>query len=507
MNIHSALDGAMAGLQAAQQGLTLTAQNVGNANRPGYVRRSAASGAPEQTGANNGTQPLTLRNTDALLFEQLATVTGRDQYAQTLVQRTSTLNAMLGKADQSIAQALSQFLNAAGALANDASSSVLQGNLVSSAQVLMDRLVNFQSMVDTVRQQAQQGFADQLNQANTDLSQLAQINKAIEQGSNQGNATSVPDLLDQRDALILDLQKRIGGTASIQSNGTANYSLGGVQLVQGGTAYAFAQGSGSTTLGDVALSDVYIKTTGGASSADAMVRTQTTDASGQAVSLFQSGSVGADVELMQKFIPAMQARLNLVGASIAIQVNSTKRADGTLIAPVFGYANATGTTTLASDLANRAGYTDVSSTATFKQMLDALDPASASYSPAAVAKLSQNGIQISQMRLVLTTSSASVGTLDATAARAIEANRVSLGDPLAAINSQWAQKLSQWGQDKTLQSTLLKSVSDQYQSVAGVNLDEEAVQMQTYQRQYSAASKLMQTLNRMFDDLLGMMSR
>lgn len=57
------------------------------------------------------------------------------------------------------------------------------------------------------------------------------------------------------------------------------------------------------------------------------------------------------------------------------------------------------------------------------------------------------------------------------------------------------------------QTALLKSTQDQRESLSGVNLDEEAANMLTYQQAYQAAAQVITTADELFQVLLGMMGR
>lgn len=55
-------------------------------------------------------------------------------------------------------------------------------------------------------------------------------------------------------------------------------------------------------------------------------------------------------------------------------------------------------------------------------------------------------------------------------------------------------------------SALAEQLSDEQDSVSGVNLDEELLKIEQYQRLYQAASQLIETSNEMFDTLMSMVS-
>ena len=78
-----------------------------------------------------------------------------------------------------------------------------------------------------------------------------------------------------------------------------------------------------------------------------------------------------------------------------------------------------------------------------------------------------------------------------------------------SIGSAWNNLVTQVGvqanrasTNLTSQKALLASSTQQQQSVSGVNLDEEAMNLMKYQQAYQASAKVMQTANSLFASLL-----
>jgi flagellar hook-associated protein 1 FlgK len=78
-----------------------------------------------------------------------------------------------------------------------------------------------------------------------------------------------------------------------------------------------------------------------------------------------------------------------------------------------------------------------------------------------------------------------------------------------SIGSAWNNLVTQVGvqanrasTNLTSQKALLASSTQQQQSVSGVNLDDEAMNLMKYQQAYQASAKVMQTANSLFDSLL-----
>ncbi|MBE3033814.1 MAG: flagellar hook-associated protein FlgK, partial [Actinobacteria bacterium] len=78
-----------------------------------------------------------------------------------------------------------------------------------------------------------------------------------------------------------------------------------------------------------------------------------------------------------------------------------------------------------------------------------------------------------------------------------------------SIGSAWNNLVTQVGvqanrasTNLTSQKALLASSTQQQQSVSGVNLDDEAMNLMKYQQAYQASAKVMQTANSLFASLL-----
>jgi flagellar hook-associated protein 1 FlgK len=78
----------------------------------------------------------------------------------------------------------------------------------------------------------------------------------------------------------------------------------------------------------------------------------------------------------------------------------------------------------------------------------------------------------------------------------------SLGDQYAVIVSDVATRTRQAEVSQETQLALLEQTRLRYESVSGVNLDEEAADLIRYQQAYQAASQIIVVSNRIFDSLI-----
>ncbi|AMP39456.1 MULTISPECIES: flagellar hook-associated protein FlgK [Ralstonia solanacearum species complex] len=87
-------------------------------------------------------------------------------------------------------------------------------------------------------------------------------------------------------------------------------------------------------------------------------------------------------------------------------------------------------------------------------------------------------------------------------ATVLDGGTTSLGSAWTNLVTQVGIQASQASANLTSQKALLASSTSQQQSVSGVNLDDEAMNLMKYQQAYQASAKVMQTANSLFDSLL-----
>ncbi|MCA0187379.1 MAG: hypothetical protein LCH90_15530 [Proteobacteria bacterium] len=85
------------------------------------------------------------------------------------------------------------------------------------------------------------------------------------------------------------------------------------------------------------------------------------------------------------------------------------------------------------------------------------------------------------------------------------------GQPSATFNSVYSQLVSSVGNkarevevNRDAQESLANQAVQAQQSVAGVNIDEEAANLIRYQQAYQAAGKVMSIASRLFDQVLAL---
>ncbi|HJZ16052.1 MAG TPA: flagellar basal body protein, partial [Stellaceae bacterium] len=184
MSLSQALSVALAGVQVTQQGLSVIAGNVANANTPGYVDETVTP-VEVASGGNSGSSVDSSginRNLNALLQSQLWTESSGGSYADTAAQIYQQLQQIYGTpgSPSSFDAVYNNFTSSLQALATSPSSYSSQAAVVGAAQALAQNLNGMTTGVQQLRSQAEAGISSDVQTANTALAQIANINQQLE---------------------------------------------------------------------------------------------------------------------------------------------------------------------------------------------------------------------------------------------------------------------------------------------------------------------------------------
>lgn len=328
MGVYSISDSALAGLQIAQAGILVTSQNVAGTTVEGYSRRSASavvnSLAPNSLMLNGTSFAIEgfTRQYSSVIGSQLLSQQAKASYSDTLVQHTAILDSIIGNKSTSLSGALNDFFNAMGTYAADPSSHALAANITNKADIVSQRMVGMATVVNDIASDAQTSLEDTVSEVNTIIPALAKINNQIVKASNRGISYPSADLLDERDRLLSQLQKLMGGQSLINSDGTATHNVSGLSLIERGVANQVS----ITADGDhVALR---FNTQNGTSKT---VMQTVQDLSG--------GQAGALLKIANEFVPDVQKRLDSIALGLVRAANSasTTDSDGKPKTAIFGF--------------------------------------------------------------------------------------------------------------------------------------------------------------------------
>src|ERR1700681_4750708 len=229
MSLGSALATAMSGLRATQAALTITSSNVASTQTPGYVAKSVnqVQTLSGDFGAGVNVTGVS-RQLDQFVQSQLRSETSGGAYADQMANVLTQLQNVYGTPGNAgtLETAYSNFTTALQALATTSGSSSSQISALGAAQALAQQLNATSQGIQTLRSNAEQDIGASVNQANTDLNQIASLNTQLQSlpASDPGAAT----LIDQRDNAINDLAKLVDvRSVTDGANQTSVFTNGG----------------------------------------------------------------------------------------------------------------------------------------------------------------------------------------------------------------------------------------------------------------------------------------
>ena len=328
MAIYNLTETAYAGLQVAQAGMLVTSQNVTGSSVEGFTRRNANTVMDALAPNNlqlNGTSFAVdgfTRQYSALLGSQMLTQQAKSSYSDTFVQYTSPLNSLVSDTNTGMTSSLSTFFNAMGTYAADPTSKASAAGITAAANDVANRMQGMSAIITSLKANAKAGLTDTVKQANTLLPELAKINLQISSAISPGNSAPSADLLDERDRILTNLQKLVGGQSLINSDGTATQLVNGLPLVERGIANKLTISNDQTAIN---------------------VQYNSKDAVGnpnmQSLVTITGGQAGALENIINTFAPSIEQRLNTMAMGLVKVVNQagqTIPGQATQL-PIFGF--------------------------------------------------------------------------------------------------------------------------------------------------------------------------
>jgi flagellar hook-associated protein 1 FlgK len=442
-------------LQAFQTALDITGENVTNVNTEGYTRQQvnlSASLAIDQI----GTHPYQVGTG--------VTIDGVSQIRNSLLD-VSSWNAQsdLGKygtlstymqgiqsafpepGANGISAAMTQFFNSWSGLASNPGASAAKLTVQQAATTLTQRV---QSTYGQLQQQAQSvkttlaGTFDQADQLTQDIAKLNQQISTTAAGGSQANG-----LLDQRN---LDI-KKLSGLVDIQttqnSDGSLNVYTNGFNLVDKGGSNNIPRNYDASTM---TLTD------------------------GTHTVPIQSGQITGLIQSLGK-INSTEQQLDTMANSLKSQVN----------AAYGGGKNATGQTgqKFFNDADPQSGAIDFSVTQAILANSNAI-----ATGPTGNAGDGATALAVSKL------TSTPIAGLGAK----------SFGDYYTGMVGAVGTDAQYYTNAESTQTAVVQQISNQQQSVSGVNVDEEMSNMLKYQRSYEAAAKALSIFDQSTENLLQM---
>ncbi|MGA7204723.1 MAG: flagellar hook-associated protein FlgK [Specibacter sp.] len=246
MSTFSGLNTALSGLNAARTGLNTVGQNLTNVNTPGYTRQRAefsGLGAPARstlndlgvkTGQGVGVTGIS-RLGDAFLDARVRTSFSAAGYTSARAGALNSIEETINEpGPNGISTQLQEFWTSWGGVANSPGDTGSTAVLLNKAQTLVQSIAAGYKAMDSQWSQTRSSADAVVADINNTATQVASLNKAIRSATATGTPSN--ELVDQRNTLTARIAQLTGGTVRDLPDGTNEVLLGGNALVSGTTA-------------------------------------------------------------------------------------------------------------------------------------------------------------------------------------------------------------------------------------------------------------------------------
>lgn len=451
-SLAASLSAALSGLLAEQGALEATTNNVANVDTPGYTREVPVfvTKDPVVIGRltlGTGVDLQSIESIrDPILESQIQQETQTQGQLGALVSALSQAQTSFSGTSGDIGTAISNFFNSVNQLSTSPADASLRqsmltaaGNVASAFNVASSNLAMQRTNLDTSVDQT----VGQINQL---TSEIATLNTQISRLQNAGQGAGT--FLDQRAQLIDQLSSLIDVSVIPTDNTLTLTTASGSALVAGQQSFSL-----STQLDPSGMHHIF---------------SQGSDMTSNIV----SGQLGGLLQARDQQLPAIQAQLDTLAASLANAINGVQTS---------GY-----------DLSGNIGAN--------------LFNAPPVGGKGAAASLS---VAISDPSLIAASSDGtrgSNGNVEAMYALRNQAviNGQSPTEYYSGIVFSIGNAASTATAEQSASDLVLRQLNDQRSSISGVSLDQEAANLMRFQQAYAASAQVISTINSMMQTVINM---
>lgn len=471
-------------IQAQQLALDVTGNNMANATTPGYHVESV--NLTENAPAPDAVMPTTLigngvtatavtRASNAFLSSSVRNQTSASSYATALSQGLSQIqNIFQEPQNGGLAEMMNQFNQSWLSLSENPQSLSARQSVIQDGKTLASTFNNMASALSTEESNLNQNITSQVQQVNQLAGQIAQLNGQIATVSTSGQQPS--DLLDQRGQLLTQLSRLVHVSYANGPAGSLDVYIGAHPLVTGEQTYHMATTEVNIT--NAAGQSTFTAEAPMWSDTGAPVQAQSGSLYGNMALLYHqkiSGSSGGPIST--GYLTGYGQQLDTLANALAQTVNSAQ-ASGTDLNGKTGmpFFSSTTTTAAGTPIFSAGGLT-VNATLQSSNLAAATPP-----------NASGDGSNAQNLFTQLTGGAVLNNTT-------LAANYQSLVGQVG-LDGQNANNLT------TDSQNTLTSLKNNLQSVTGVDLNQQSVNMIQEQQSYMAAAKLVATQQTMIQSLL-----
>lgn len=549
---NSLINTAMSGLNAAQAALSTVSNNISNATTAGYNRQNAiisqASGSSSMQGyIGNGVTVMGInREYNQFVVNQLRNAETKSSSLTSYYNQVSQIDDLLSDTTNNLSSTLQGFFSSIQSMTSAADDTAARQTVIGKAQGLVNQFQSSDKYLSDLDSGVNQQITDTVSQINNYSQQIAKLNDQITRTRGSSGGVEPNALLDQRDELVSNLNKLVGVTITQQDGDAYNVAFAdGTVLVQGTNSYSLQALQSSSDPNRITVG----YTNNGASQPIEIAENRITSGTLGGILNFRTQSLDPArnqlgqiaLTMADSFNKVQEAGYDLNGdkgeaffsfsdpstipnakntgmASLSVAYTDTAKVQASDYKISFDGSN--WQVTRISDNANiktTAGMdADGKPTLSFDGLNVTVSDATAakkgdSFTVKTVTNAATNlKVEISDSAKIAAASEEDGGVSDnRNAQKMLDLQTAKVVQGKSTLTAAYASLVSSVGNqastakvNSTTQTNIVTQLSNQQQSISGVNLNEEYGDLQRYQQYYLANAQVIQTASTLFNALM-----
>jgi flagellar hook-associated protein 1 FlgK len=222
-------------LQAFQNAINVTANNVANASTPGYDRETVnlTEAIPQSNGAATVGAGVVVNGISRAFSQAAANQLNTSQSSlgqlNALQSYSNQIDNLFGTTAGGLSTALQNFYGGFSNVANNPTSTASRQALIGQAQGVANSFQNASGELNALKTDVNSRISSDVTQINSIAKAISLLNNQIVTGTAQAGGQPPNQLLDQRDQLVSSLSQLVNVTTTTDPNGALNVFIGNGQ--------------------------------------------------------------------------------------------------------------------------------------------------------------------------------------------------------------------------------------------------------------------------------------
>jgi flagellar hook-associated protein 1 FlgK len=222
-------------LQAFQNAINVTANNVANASTPGYDRETVnlTEAIPQSNGAATVGAGVVVNGISRAFSQAAANQLNTSQSSlgqlNALQSYSNQIDNLFGTTAGGLSTALQNFYSGFSNVANNPTSTASRQALIGQAQGVANSFQNASGELNALNTDVNSRISSDVTQINSIAKAISLLNNQVVTGTAQAGGQPPNQLLDQRDQLVSSLSQLVNVTTTTDPNGALNVFIGNGQ--------------------------------------------------------------------------------------------------------------------------------------------------------------------------------------------------------------------------------------------------------------------------------------